>query len=275
MKKILFTLFFATGLLLSAQVGINTDSPKATLDVNGDLNLRNKIVVLNPNDNSLSQGNNDQLLVSQGEGYPPIWKTLRIPEYEPNKFYLIFNNSFSDKTGVTFEYGEQANTTNSKSAAFSKGVSIGSLSGFKFKTINGLTQDIFVFSDKSKAYFQFETVVQANFDSDQYYPNTSIDYACGIFVDDKLINLRQGNLQSIAPQFPFLTHNQIGIVENLSKGKHKVSVACSRVASYGSASYFRLAIGINAEYNLNSFITQSSLKVDVYEIPQTFNPIIK
>jgi hypothetical protein len=35
-----------------------------------------------------------------------------------------------------------------------------------------------------------------------------------------------------------------------------------------------LAIGINAYSNINSFITQSSLKVDVYEIPQVFNPII-
>lgn len=275
MKKLLFTFFFTTGLILSAQVGINTDSPKATLDVNGDLNLRNKIVVLNPTDNSLSQGNNDQLLVSQGEGYPPIWKTLRIPEYEANKFYLIFNNSFSDKNGIAFGYYDQANTTTSKSSAFSKGANISSLSGFKFQTINGLTQDIFVYSDQSKAYFQFETVVQANFETEQYYPNTSIDYACGIFVDDKLINLRQGNLKAILPQFPFLTHNQIGIVENLSKGKHKVSVACSRIASYGYAANKTLTIGINAESNLNDFITQSSLKVDVYEIPQTFNPIIK
>lgn len=99
MKNIISILSLVAGLSLSAQVGINTDSPKAKLDVNGDVNLRNKVVVQNVVDNTLSQGNNDQILVSQGEGYPPIWKSLRIPEYEPNKFYLIFNNSFSDKTG--------------------------------------------------------------------------------------------------------------------------------------------------------------------------------
>lgn len=271
MKKILSTLLFTSGLLLSAQVGINTDSPKSTLDVNGDLNLRNKIVLFDATDNSLSQGNNDQLLVSQGEGYPPIWKTLRIPEYEPNKFYLIFNNSFSDKQGILFSYYEQANMTTSKAAAFTKGADINTLKGFK--KIEGLSQNITVFSTQSKAYFQFETVVQADFGANGNYYDTSIDYACGIFVDDKLVNLRQRNLKAINSQYPFLTHNQIGIVENLSKGNHTVSVACSRLASYGE-NYKTLAIGTNTNTNINDFIAQSSLKVDVYEVPETFNPII-
>lgn len=271
MKKIILTLLLPAGLLLSAQVGINTDSPKAKLDVNGDLNLRDKIAVYDSSDNSLSQGNNDQLLVSQGEGYPPIWKTLRIPEYEPNKFYLIFNNSFSDKLGIRFSYNEQSNITTSRGSVFNKGTQYGTLSNFK--KIAGLSQDINVYSTVSKAYFQFETVVQANFDANGA-TDTSIDYACGIFVDDKLVNLRQRNLKAIASLQPFLTHTQIGIVENLTKGTHTVSVGCARLASYGSASGKTLTIGINAASNINSFIAQSSLKVDVYEVPEVFNPII-
>ncbi|AZA81694.1 hypothetical protein C1637_03715 [Chryseobacterium lactis] len=270
MKNILSALLLASGLMLSAQVGINTDSPKAKLDVNGDMNMRDKIAVLDATDNSLSQGNNDQLLVSQGVGYAPIWKTLRIPEYEPNKFYLIFNNSFSDKAGVEFVTSEQPNMTTSKAATFTKGADITSLKGFK--KIDGLSQTISVFSTESKAYFQFETVVQANFGANGN-PDTSIDYACGIFVDNKLINMRQRNLRAINSQYPFLTHNQIGIVQNLSKGNHTVSVACSRLASYGDTSK-KLAIGKNTSTNINDFVAQSSLKVDVYEVPQVFNPII-
>ncbi|MDQ0066483.1 hypothetical protein [Chryseobacterium lathyri] len=270
MKNIISILFFMTGLSLSAQVGIKTDSPKSQLDVNGDINLRSKIVVLNVTDNTLSQGNNDQILVSQGEGYPPIWKSLRIPEYEPNKFYLIFNNSFSDKTGVKFTNSEQSSIT-AKNTAFTKGADISSLPGFK--KIAGLSQPISVFSTESKTYFQFETVVQANLPVNGT-PDISIDYACGIFVDNKLVNLRQRNLKASSAASTFITHNQIGIVTNLSKGQHDVSVACSRLGSYRTASDVVLAIGINADTNINSFITQSSLKVDVYEIPQIFNPII-
>lgn len=269
MKNIISILLFMTGLSLSAQVGINTNSPKAKLDVNGDVNLRNKVVVLNVTDNSLSQGNNDQLLVSQGEGYPPIWKSLRIPEYEPNKFYLIFNNSFSDRTGVKFSDSEQSSISG-RNLAFSKGASITSLPGFK--KITGLTQDLSIFSDNSKTYFQFETVVQANLPSNGT-TDISIDYACGIFVDDKLVNLRQRNLKASSASSTFITHNQIGVISNLSKGDHKVSVACSRLGSYRTASNVVLAIGTYAADNINSFITQSSLKVDVYEIPQVFNSI--
>lgn len=272
MKNILSTLFLASGLMLSAQVGINTESPKAKLDVNGDLNLRDRIAVFDATDKTLSLGNNDQILVSQGEGYPPIWKTLRIPEYESNKFYLIFNNSFSDKVGVGFSYSDEPSTTTSKAATFTKGASFSSLT--KFKKINGLSQKVSVFSTESKAYFQFETVVQANFGGNGA-TDTSIDYACGIFVDDKLISLRQNNLKASSAQWPFLTHNQIGVITNLSKGDHTVSVACSRLASYGNNSTNRtLAIGTNTSTNINDFIAQSSLKVDVYEVPQVFNPII-
>jgi hypothetical protein len=106
MKKIISTLFLTTGLLVSAQVGINTNSPKAQLDVNGDMSFRGKIAVLDAAGNAF-EGNNDQLLVSR-EGYAPVWKSLRIPEYEPNKFYLIYNNSLSDNTGLTFTTADES-----------------------------------------------------------------------------------------------------------------------------------------------------------------------
>jgi hypothetical protein len=81
----------------------------------------------------------------------------------------------------------------SRGATFTKGKSYSSLPNFK--KITGLTQKIKVFSSQSKAYFQFETVVQTDF-SKNGSPDTSIDYACGIFVDDQLINLRQRNIKA-------------------------------------------------------------------------------
>jgi hypothetical protein len=270
MKNILSFLFLSIGLSLSAQIGIKTVTPKAKLDVNGDVNLRKKLVVLNTTDNSLVQGTNGQILVSQGEGYPPIWKTLRIPEYEPNQFYLIFNNSFSDRTGATFTGSEESTTSGSRSASFTKGSNFSTFNNFK--KINSLTQPFQVNSTDSKTYFQFETVVHTNFPAGGA-TDTSIDYACGIFVDDKLVNLRQGNIKASSATSTFLTHNQIGIAQNLTKGTHTVSVACSRLQSYNTNNV-TLGIGINVATNIDSFIAQSSLKVDVYEIPQVFNPII-
>ncbi len=270
MIKNLFLLFCtAAGLLLNAQVGINTKTPLATLDVNGDVNLRSKLSVFIPADNSLSQGNNDQILVSQGAGAPPIWKSLRIPEYEPNKFYLIFNNSFSDRTGVIFSSTEEQAGTFNRSSSLVKNVNYSSLT--QFKKIDQLSQPFTVYSTESKTYFQFETVVQANFPANTA-TDISIDYACGIFVDDKLVSLRQRNLKASTSINTFITHNQIGMAENLSKGTHSVSVACSRLKSYNTTA--NLGIGINVATNIDNFITQSSLKVDVYEVPQVFNSIL-
>ncbi|WP_426476847.1 hypothetical protein ACP3T3_16195 [Chryseobacterium sp. CBSDS_008] len=270
MKKILSTLLFTMGLLVTAQVGIKTNAPKATLDVNGDVNFRNKIGILST-DNTVFHGNNDQLLVSRGEGFTPIWKSLRIPEYEPNKFYLIYNNSFSDKVGVSFTSSDDSAVSfTSRGTTFTKGKELTSLTSFK--KITGLSKEITVFSTQSKAYFQFETVVQADFGA-VGSTDTSIDYACGIFVDGKLVNLRQRNLKAITTSYPFLTHTQIGIVDNLAKGTHNVDVACTRLGSYGASGNI-LTIGTNTNSNINDFISQSSLKVDVYEVPETFNTII-
>ena len=225
MKKIFSILFLLIGLASYAQIGIKTDQPKAALDVNGTTAFRRKLVLLNTTDNKLYEGTNDQILTSQGEGLPPMWKSLRIPEYEANKFYLIYNNSFFDKTGVRFTASENS-TISSRSTTFTKDKAFSQMNGFK--KISGLSKTISVFSAQSKTYFQFETVIQANF-STAGSTDTSIDYACGIFVDDRLVNIRQGNIKAINSSDPFLTHNQIGIMENLAKGTHTVSVACSRL----------------------------------------------
>lgn len=269
MKNILYILFLSIGLSLSAQIGIKTDTPKARLDVNGDTTFRSKLVLLNPTDGLLYEGTNDQVLVSQGAGLPPMWKSLKIPEYENNKFYLIYNNSFSDKTGIKFSSSENS-AINSRATMLTKNRAFSELNGFK--KIPGLTQEINVYSSESKTYFQFETVVQANM-GNAGNTDSSIDYACGIFIDDKLVNVRQGNLKDINSTNPFLTHNQIGVIANLGKGPHEVSVACSRLKSYNTGSGIQLSVGINTSDNIDSFIAQSSLKVDVYEVPQKFNTI--
>lgn len=268
MKKLLILLLSVIKLSVYAQIGINTKTPKSTLDVNGDMNLRGKLSVLNTTNNQLTSGTNDQILVSQGEGYPPVWKTLRIPDYEQNKFYLIFSNSFSDRTGVKFTSSEESTNGASISTSLVKNAHISTLN--LFRKISALSQPFTLYSATSKLYFQFETVVQAEFPSNGN-PDISIDYACGIFVDDKLVNLRQRNIKASTGTNTFITHNQIGIAENLSKGSHTVSVACARLKSYNSTA--TLGIGINVATNIDSFITQSSLKVDAYEVPEVFNPV--
>lgn len=268
MKKLLALLLSIFEIYIYAQVGIKTNNPRSTLDVNGDINLRGKLSVPNSTNSQTTTGINDQVLVSQGEGFPPIWKTLRIPDYEQNKFYLIFSNSFSDRTGVKFTSSEESSNAATISTTLVKNADISTLN--LFKKISSLSQPFTLYSTTSKMYFQFETVVQADFPSNGN-PDIAIDYACGIFVDDKLVNLRQRNIKASSGTNTFITHNQIGIAENLTKGSHTVSVACTRLKSYNSTA--TLGIGINVASNIDSFIAQSSLKVDAYEVPEIFNPV--
>ncbi|MGV0924593.1 hypothetical protein [Empedobacter tilapiae] len=97
MKKTLLIIIASISIFTNAQIGVNTSSPKSSLDVNGDFGLRKQLYL--DNSGKESKGLADQVLVSQGESLPPTWKSLRVPEYEPNKFYLIFNDSFSDNKG--------------------------------------------------------------------------------------------------------------------------------------------------------------------------------
>ncbi|WP_312902780.1 hypothetical protein [Chryseobacterium taichungense] len=272
MRRLILLLSIVSGFLISAQIGIKTASPKAILDVNGDMNLRGKLSVLNTTDNTIFGGTNDQILVSQGEGYPPVWKSLRIPDYEQNKFFLIYNNSFSDTQGVIFNSNEEPATPtalSTLSSLFVKNTSFSSLD--TFKKIPSLSQQFEAYSAQSKVYFQFETVVQGTFDANGN-PDSSIDYACGVFIDEKLANIRLRNIKASSATNTFITHNQIGMAQNLSKGTHTISVGCKRLKSYNTNA--TLGIGTYVHNNINSFITQSFLRVDVYEVPQVFNTII-
>lgn len=268
MKYIAILLLSFLYLKTHAQVGLMTERPKADLDVNGDLNIRGKLILRN---GALSMpGKKDQVLVSQGASLPPVWKTLRVPEYEPNKFYLIFNDSFKDVSGVSFPADQtSALPSNTSQDDLAKGTTLATLATKGFKEIAGLNQVFSVNSTESKVYIQFETVVQVD-----NVNGGNIKYACGIFVNDKLESVRINMLQDASSGGSFLTHTQIGSISGLLPGSnHKIQVACARYNTSTANPQRLFTIGTSAQSNLNSFMTQSSLKVDVYEIPQNFKSI--
>lgn len=289
MKKIIIALSIFAGVLIYSQqksTGINTSNPLATLDVNGDFNKKNKLF-LDDGAGLLLSGSTGHVLVSRGAEKTPVWKSLRVPDYEPNQFYLIFNDSFKNfiaangnlnnggaKTGQGITFTSTQVSSSVASTDFVKSTALSTLVAKNFKVIGDLTQSFIVNSSESKTYFLFETVVQHDNSSGAL---NSSPYACGIFVDKKLESIRINSLVTTATAggSGFTTHTQIGGVDNLEKGSHTVDIACGRLATTNA---FTLGIGspaTNNVTNLNNFMTQSSLKIDVYEIPQNFNSIIK
>ncbi|MBV6878655.1 hypothetical protein NG800_002080 [Epilithonimonas ginsengisoli] len=275
MKTTINLILFLLASTLYGQVGVMTEKPQSSLDVNGDFNKKGKLFL--DNNGVLSPGQTGQVLVSRGAGVAPTWKALKVPDYESFKFYLIFNDSFKDFNTASNTTGQGVSLSTATSPAtiaadLVKGADITTLITTKgFKEITGLAKPFVVNSIESKVYFQFETVVQQN--------NTAIlgsnqMYACGIFVDDKLQSIRLNTLfTSNTAESTFLTHNQIGGASNLSKGDHTVRVACAR---YTTDNNIVLGIGVpsmTAANNVNNFMTQASLKVDVYEVPENFTDI--
>lgn len=275
MKTTINLILFLIASTLHSQVGVMTEKPQAALDVNGDFNKKGKLFL--DNDNILSPGKTGQVLVSRGPGVSPTWKALKVPDYEQYKYYLIFNDSFRDFNTTSSNSGQGVSLVTATSPAtistdLVKGADITNLINNKgFKEITGLANPFVVNSSESKVYLQFETVVQQN---NTTTLGSNQMYACGIFIDNKLQSARLNTLfTSTTAESTFLTHNQIGGATNLAKGQHTVRVACTR---YTTDNNVVLGIGVpstTAVNNLNNFMTQASLKVDVYEVPQNFTDI--
>ncbi len=281
-KTISFLILVICSLSSFAQTGktgIATTSPQSVLDVNGDLSIRKKLYIADTNGRP-DGGKDGQVLVSQGAGKPAVWKTLRIPDYEASKYYLIFNDSYKDFNTAATMTGQGVNFTSANnqisqitpSTALVEDASITTLTGGtnRFKEIAGLSKIFTVNSTISTTYFLFEAVVQHD---NAASSNTTSKYACGIFVDDKLKSIRINSFTTPTTSSGFTTHTQIGAVDNLTAGDHTVKVACAKLASTTTTN---MGIGVPATTsmtNMNNFMSQSSLKVDVYEIPQNFTPI--
>lgn len=265
MRNIIYvSLFVLIGQMTMAQMGINTDRPQAALDVRGDLSIRNKIYV-GGNDQFLGDhGKKGQVLVSQGANKPPVWKTLNIPNYQSGDFYMIFNDAYLDNQGVTFNAANEIGGN----PLYSKNEERSNAKFNKWKDIAGLNQDFIIHTSQSKVFITYEAVVQISDQGTGY-----VDFACGVFVDDKLKGVRVETIkQASQGNHPFLTFLMVIVAEDLADGQHKAKVSCARLRNSNYAGSF--SVGRAVETNINNFVAQSSLKIEVYEIPEDFVLIV-
>lgn len=288
MKNLLFITLISAASSLFAQVGISSNTNYTTpagvdLSIDGSLTVRDRIYAGGNSTTLGNPGKSGQVLVSQGANLPPRWRTLNIPNFDLVSFYLIYNNSFTDyndpSPGIQFAGNTQVTTGSNGPYTF------GTLRTdmADFQTIGGLTEKFDVFSNSNQVYITFEAVAQIN-TSGQTNNSVGVDFVCGIFAAREgqpltLRSIRKATLQRASTaNNPFITFTQIALADGLSSGKHDVQVACKRTANYNgySGQSDILAIGRPAPpaTNINTFISQTSLKVEVYEIPQTFINIL-
>jgi len=93
----------------NGNVGIGTNNPGATLDINGDLNIQNSLLINN------SAGNTGQVLVSNGNGAAPSWQNIA---YSNNDRFM-FISSNPNSIGASFSDTILFNTAYALSGAVS------------------------------------------------------------------------------------------------------------------------------------------------------------
>lgn len=260
-KKIIGLLIFAFSIIVvDAQLGVNTETPKATLDVQGNFGVRNRIYLGGDNTAPGLLGDVGTVLVSQGAAKPPVWKVIRRPNFDPF-LYTIFNNSASNT-----EVGVIIGNTNSGYDVNTENQTLASYGG---TIIPALTKDFQIDNSDNIAILSFETIAHLQ----STVTNEGVDFSCGIFVDDLLKGVRVYTLnQPTTSQFTFYTYNLVAVAKALTVGSHSAKVACKRRASVNSFTG-NIGIGRMVASNLNNFMTQSSLTVETFEKPSATNVV--
>ncbi len=216
MKNIIYTLLIIPALS-SAQVGVGTSSPNATLDVSGDINVRNQLY-LGGSDSSLGNpGVNGQILTSNGD-QPATWQDVRLPD-GIGSFVMSSKYVKNDEVGLSLSEGSTTSYTEN-----------GSITGWS--VISSLDTDFKVVNESNKVSFSAQTVVQRD--------NTDIaSYACAVFVDNQLKAVRSDVINTTVGGYK--TFNLNVTLNNVTPGDHVAKFACrGRYINEGNLSVGRV-----------------------------------
>lgn len=260
-KKICFLLFLSQ--FGFAQVGIRTDNPQSTLDVNGDIMFRNELKVEGTKTASGNGGEYNDILVSQGDGNSPLWKNPKIGFYEEGEYRTTSSFINTSEEGLRFNFNENDNIRTS---------SLGELlvssppTSSKWKELSpNLTSKFTVEDPKNKINIMFQTGIESG--NIRNATSQNIKFMCGIFIDNILVALRSDQIDGITYKN---TNNQSiytlnYTVNDVAIGEHTLQVGCRRISSTGPDT--ALAIGQRLDGSVaNNFMLQSVLKFDVNEL---------
>lgn len=257
MKKLSLTLLLI-GLFIyaKAQVGINTESPQTTLDVNGSIQLREDLSIGGSSITAGNSGNYGQVIISQGDGEKPQWKTTNVPFLEEGQYQLINSHSQVDQVGISFPTGggSGGNTSNAGDP----------LDG-NWTVISGLNTTINIQNEDNKVSLIYQGGIELSQTSSS---NQNIKFICAAFFNDTLRALRADQIDAIPNKEKNKSLYTLAYtVLNQPVGTYDVKIACRKIST--TTNSLRLAIGRNSEgagtQQSNPFMMQSVLKIDVIE----------
>ena len=248
---IIFLSFWVKG-----QVGINTENPEKTLDINGDISLRKELRIGGDEFVKGNSGQYGQVLILQGPDTSPQWKFLNIPFLEDSEIKLQQSYIIQDEIGIDFNIGS------------GDGNYIGVIDEpltASWEKITGLDTTIEVGRPKNKVALFFQTGVEMSYVNGA--PHTR--FICGIFMDNKLKAVRgdQINIFSAKTTNHQTLFTMIYSLDNVSIGAHAIEVACRKIYTDAPTSHFAIGKIAPSAATLitNNFMLKSNLKIDIME----------
>jgi hypothetical protein len=211
MKKI-FLITLLLGISLSkAQVGINTTTPVNTLDINGDLNVNKELRTGGTDGVKGSAGNAGEIFHNNSDLLSNDWKSIKIADGQ-GSMALFSINTVSDKVGATFNGTNGATTPYAENAALDA----------TWTVLTGAVDTFSITNATNKVVFTFQTTTQKTANA-----NSSISYACGIFVDNALKAVRTDVL--VGGDGTNKIFNLNATLTNLTpKNNYSVKAACTK-----------------------------------------------
>lgn len=267
MKKTVYC--SVAGLLCSiqayAQVGVGTSTPNSTLDVNGKTTLRKELRVGGTSTQAGNAGTNGQVLVSQGAGLPPVWKTVNVTFVEEGQYKLVNSYLSTDQTGIsTLSNGVLGDSVLKNSI----GDDITDISKGKWVKIAALENTITIKNPRNKLVYNFQTGVEMKSTSSTTSQNVS--FACGVFRNGKLVAVRPdeisttNNSERNGIQEYIFTLNYTE--QNVPAGSQKIEVACRKIETSNNNAQFTVGRNISSTNTVsNTFTLESDFKIDVIE----------
>lgn len=246
MKKIFFITSLLCAAFYSAQVGINTPNPVNMLDVNGDMNLRRELKVGGSNAVQGTVGDANTIYHNNTDLNANDWKNIRIADGQ-GSMSMFFIDTVADKTGVTFSGSNGVIAPYDENAVLDTNA---------WTVIPGAVDNFPVTNATNKVVFTLQTTAQKADNG-----NSSISFACGIFVDNKLRAVRTDVL--IGADGTNKIFNLNATLTNLPvKSSYTVKAACAK----RNLNSGKLGIGtaVNTAY-LNADMSQSVLTTSVLQ----------
>ncbi|MFC5874703.1 hypothetical protein ACFP3I_19265 [Chryseobacterium arachidis] len=257
------------GLLTSiqayAQVGVGTSTPNSILDVNGKTTLRKELRVGGTSSQVGNAGLNGQVLVSQGQNLPPVWKSLNVSFIEEGQYKLVNSYLSSDQAGIT-----NLSSSNAADGIYKNNIGddITDLTKGRWVKISGLKNVFTVKDSRNKLTYQFQTGAEMKAPTATEPQN--INFACGVFRNNKLVAVRPDKISSTDSsgkggfQDYIFTLNYTE--QNVPAGEQTVEVACRKISSSNSGSQFTIGKNISNSNNIsNAFTLESMMKIDIIE----------